>query len=64
LTDRLQLEAIKHRIKFHRKTFSHIEEAFELCPNATAVFNYTGLGSLNLGGVEDKKCLQQDSVYA
>lgn len=52
---RLQTEMTRLGIEVHRRVFSHINEAFRLYPDAKAVFNCTGLGSLTLGGVEDRK---------
>ncbi|SCV57853.1 related to D-amino-acid oxidase [Fusarium fujikuroi] len=49
----LQTEAIRLNIEIHRRIFGHIDEAFELYPQATAVFNCTGLGAMSLGGVAD-----------
>lgn len=51
---RLQMEAHSRGIEIHRKVFTDICEVFDLYPAASAVFNCTGLGSLTLGGVEDK----------
>ncbi|KAE8324446.1 putative D-amino acid oxidase [Aspergillus sergii] len=50
----LQMEAHSRGIEIHRKIFIDIREVFNLYPGASAVFNCTGLGSLTLGGVEDK----------
>ncbi|KAI1322629.1 FAD dependent oxidoreductase [Xylariaceae sp. FL0255] len=41
------------KITLIRQKISHIREA-RLSPSVTAIFNCTGLGSYNLGGVEDK----------
>ncbi|PVH94774.1 FAD dependent oxidoreductase [Periconia macrospinosa] len=49
----LQTEAFRLGIEIHRRILGHIDEAFELYPQATAVFNCTGLGAMSLGGVED-----------
>ncbi|ODQ80658.1 hypothetical protein BABINDRAFT_175331 [Babjeviella inositovora NRRL Y-12698] len=38
-----------------RQKFDHIEDALSVAPNASYVFNCTGLGSRELGGVNDKK---------
>lgn len=54
LDHRLQAECTRLGIEIHRRIFEHLDEALELCPEATAVFNCTGLGALTLGGVEDK----------
>jgi D-amino-acid oxidase len=51
----LQAECTRLGIEIHRRVFEHIDEALELYPGTTAVFNCTGLGALTLGGVEDKK---------
>ncbi|KAJ5593959.1 uncharacterized protein N7459_000167 [Penicillium hispanicum] len=51
----LQMEAISHGIEIHRKIFTGIRDVFKMYPQASTVFNCTGLGSLTLGGVEDKK---------
>lgn len=51
---RLQMEAQSRGIEIHRKIFTDIREVFNLYPEASAVFNCTGLGSFTLGGVEDK----------
>lgn len=50
---RLQMEAYSRGIEIRRMIFSDIREVFTLYPDASAVFNCTGLGSLTLGGVED-----------
>ncbi|GAM40402.1 hypothetical protein TCE0_039r12729 [Talaromyces pinophilus] len=50
----LQMEAYSRGIEIRRKIFTDIREVFNLYPEASAVFNCTGLGSLTLGGVEDK----------
>lgn len=42
-------------IEVHRRVFGHIKDAFRLYPQATAIFNCTGIGALTLGGVEDNK---------
>lgn len=52
---RLQFEASSRGIQIHRRVFNHIKEAFAQYPEASAVFNCTGLGALTLGGVEDEK---------
>lgn len=52
---RLQTEATRLGIQVHRRVFTHIKDAFRAYPNTTAVFNCAGIGSLTLGGVEDKK---------
>lgn len=44
---------MKAGIQFHRRTYSHIIEAFTEFPTAKAFFNCTGIGSYHLGGVED-----------
>ncbi|SCO78582.1 uncharacterized protein FRV6_02795 [Fusarium oxysporum] len=49
----LQTEAIRLKIEIHRRIFGHIDEAFQMYPQTTAVFNCTGLGAMSLGGVED-----------
>lgn len=54
-SNRLQTEATRLGIEVHRRIFAHIRDAFRLYPDATAVFNCTGIGALTLGGVEDKK---------
>lgn len=51
---RLQMEAQSRGIEIRRKIFTDIREVFALYPEAAAVFNCTGLGSITLGGVEDK----------
>lgn len=48
------MEAYSRGIEIRRKIFTNIREVFNLYPEASAVFNCTGLGSLTLGGVEDK----------
>ena len=52
---RLQMEAFSLGIEIHRKIFSDIREVFKMYTGASVVFNCTGLGSLTLGGVMDKK---------
>ncbi|KAJ5128920.1 hypothetical protein N7526_007086 [Penicillium atrosanguineum] len=52
---RLQMEAYSLGIEIHRRGFNDIRDTFESYPEASAVFNCTGLGSLKLGGVEDDK---------
>jgi D-amino-acid oxidase len=52
---RLQTEATRLGIEVHRRVFGHIKDALRLYPQATAVFNCTGIGALTLGGVEDAK---------
>ncbi|CAI6270362.1 unnamed protein product [Periconia digitata] len=49
----LQTEATRLDIEIHRRIFGSIDDAFKRYPQATAVFNCTGLGAMTLGGVED-----------
>ncbi|KAL6399810.1 hypothetical protein AUP68_17218 [Ilyonectria robusta] len=51
----LQSEAMRLGIEVHRRVFGHIKDAFRLYPQATTIFNCTGIGALTLGGVEDDK---------
>ncbi|USP79390.1 D-amino-acid oxidase [Curvularia clavata] len=46
-------EATRLNIEIHRRIFGSIDNAFKRYPQATAVFNCTGLGAMTLGGVED-----------
>ncbi|KAL1861098.1 hypothetical protein Plec18170_001613 [Paecilomyces lecythidis] len=51
----LQMEATRLGIELHRRVFKHIKDVFTAYPQATTVFNCTGIGALTLGGVEDQK---------
>lgn len=52
---RLQAEAGRLGIQICRKVFHDIDEAMAFDPQATAIFNCTGLGAMTLGGVQDMK---------
>lgn len=41
-------------IRLIREHVEHIDDIARLCPETTAIFNCTGLGSFSLGGVKDK----------
>lgn len=49
------MEAFSRGIEIHRRIFTDIRDVFKLYSTASTIFNCTGLGSLTLGGVEDKK---------
>lgn len=61
---RLQSEAMRLGIEVHRRVFGHIKDAFRLYPQATAIFNCTGIGALTLGGVEDDKIFSARVRYS
>lgn len=52
---RLQTETERLGVKIYRKVFHSIQEAMAFDPQATAIFNCTGLGAMTLGGVTDMK---------
>lgn len=54
MNPRLQTRLLKNGVQFIKRAYSHIDHVFDDFPDAAAVFNCTGLGARNLGGVEDK----------
>jgi len=42
-------------VRIIRRSYDHIDDLMFDFPNATTVFNCTGLGARNLGGVRDEK---------
>ncbi|KAI5306076.1 hypothetical protein KEM56_002302 [Ascosphaera pollenicola] len=49
----LQGHLIRAEVSFVRKHYDHVDTLFADFPNATALFNCTGLGAKTLGGVND-----------
>lgn len=52
---RLFASLIKRGVKVVRRSYDHVDSLRSDFPNTNAIFNCTGLGARNLGGVEDTK---------
>lgn len=52
---RLLSRLIKAGVRIIRRSYDHIDDLVSDFPNATAVFNCTGLGARHLGGVKDER---------
>ena len=52
---RLYARLIKAGVRIIRRSYDHINDLMSDFPNNIAVFNCTGLGARNLGGVKDEK---------
>lgn len=53
-TSRLQNQLLQLKVTLKRKPYTHIDSVMQDFPQATAVFNCTGLGARLLGGVADE----------
>ncbi|KAI1617869.1 D-amino-acid oxidase, variant 2 [Exophiala viscosa] len=50
----LQQQVLHAKVKFMRRSYTHIDDLMSDFPGAHAFFNCTGLGARHLGGVEDE----------